>query len=342
MDNGALPSQGIESPQEPRRKRAKQDTPLSPRASLQKEIDLISEKLKEEWMGKIIFDVYPCYATASDLGELKKDVDICTYFNGSTAYKKLYLDPTKYGPDNEEGNVFGESYRKLKDDLELAALECGSPIVANGGGPSRKQFQCGICYRRRKSEKKKRKAGDFKKSSLINNDKGNRRKNGKSLPRRSNAAAFDKHKCPFGFVIRCDSLGFFISLAKCGGNNLHMYHPKIDGTEIQYPTRLLPQDEIKNFERLSKSCTNAGVGRNFFFSKYNSYLSKQKISYLFNESRIDGAAHQSDVEELLAWFKKNDQVSYHCLWDVVIPKDLEKIPFSNTQLTENLQEYGKL
>ena len=92
---------------------------------------------------KILFDVCPCYDKQVPMWEIKTGVDICSYFNGQTAFKKLYFDCKKY-PRVANNTKICSSFVKLKEDLELAALNSGSPVVANGGRPDR-QFSNVLC-----------------------------------------------------------------------------------------------------------------------------------------------------------------------------------------------------
>lgn len=108
--------------------------------------------------------------------------------------------------------------------------------------------------------------------------------------------------------------------AGCGE---HKYHPKVDPDGIPFPTRLLHPQQIQEIEQLGNSCVNTGVGRNFVYSKYGSYLSNQKISFLFNQSTVKIEEDTTDIDHLLSYFESTEDVSYHCLWDVV-PKEFQQ------------------
>ena len=293
---------------------------LNHHTDIQKKIDELAEKLKESWTGKILFTVYPSHDRESKIGEKKEDVNICDYFNGETYHNRLYFSPDEY-PHSKEVPGVCKNFYMLKNDLERAAMKAGSPIHSNGGGKDRRRFTCTQCARQRKTDEKKRDSRtdvNFRDSSIVGNDKRNRRLNGKLLPRKTTSNFFDNEKCPFSFSVKWDQLGYYISLAHNGGCSTHKYHPSVDPAGIPFPTRLIPPEELKNLERLANSAVSYGVGRNFFYSKHGEYITNQKISYLFNQRVVNHGDNKTDIQKLLEYFEQQKkEIHYHCLWDIV-------------------------
>ena len=295
---------------------------------IQEKIDELAEKLKENWEGKIFFTICPSHHLESKIGAKIVDTNICNYFHNETYHNKLYFDKDTY-PRLKEGPGICQSFYTLKNDLERAAMKSGSPIHSNGGGKDRRRFTCSQCTRRRKTVDKNRDCRtdvNYRESSLVSNDKRNRRLHGKSLERKTTTTYFEFGKCPFSFSVKWDKLGYYISLAKNGGCSTHKYHPPVDPAGISFPTRLIPPSELKNLERLANSAVSYGVGRNFFYSKHGEYITNQKISYLFNQRVVDDNGNKTDIQKLLEYFEQHARdLHYHCLWDI-IPNDSKATP----------------
>jgi hypothetical protein len=116
--------------------------------------DLSAKLLVENWIGSIVFKCVPVIKVM--VGEpLSLDslevVDICHYL-GVTAspiiscVDRLYLDPSKYHspPSNGDPVTDNPHYLLLKNDLQRAASEAGSPIMSNGGGTGSRLFRCSL------------------------------------------------------------------------------------------------------------------------------------------------------------------------------------------------------
>ena len=77
-------------------------------------------------------------------------------------------------------------------------------------------------------------------ASMTNNDKGNRRLDGKKGPRKIQIND-QTHTCPFHFTIKWDHLGFFVELQRKSGNHEHEHHAKPFNVSLPMPTRLLTE-----------------------------------------------------------------------------------------------------
>ncbi len=77
------------------------------------------------------------------------------------------------------------------------------------------------------------------------------------MPRRTMGAISDR-SCPFGFNLRWNKVGFYISLEKNGGCPDHRYHLQLDSTK-SIPSRLLADDDRETLCQLAAACCSTGV-----------------------------------------------------------------------------------
>ena len=209
------------------------------------------------WKGSILFEVSPQSGNSSIILPIKQD--ICNFLAGSTLYTKLYVSFTKYSIEDKES-----SWKQLVLDLETSAFECGSPIYSNGGGKDCKSFNCNCMIKRKnnkriKEHKMSRAAkGDFRRTSLINDIGNNSREKGKSMLRKTHTT-IGSMSCNFGFSVKCDDLGFFISLGRKGGNPTHTNHPPPPVNIGSIPTRLISKKERETISFLGQSSCAVGI-----------------------------------------------------------------------------------
>ena len=187
---------------------------VSPK-EIQSAIDDANNKLKEKWIGEIKFKIKPIWVPSRQINKnydlMKesveaipfKEADICKYFKDNM-HTRLYFESKYNDPSNKTAKEAFQSqgFQELKQQLVYRAFECGSPIISNGGANDRR-FHCGICYRKNNhSDQMHVETLDenypFRNESLISSDKGNRRKNGKSL-RRKTISLGSGQRCQFGF-----------------------------------------------------------------------------------------------------------------------------------------------
>ena len=105
---------------------------------LQHVIDDSLKKLKESWMGKIIFPMALVSSSSPTDTELSniQDVNIIHYIHEYSIYQRMYFCPKKYPPPVNKGSI-----KPLKLDLEKAAFIHGSPIYSDGGrGKNQRTF----------------------------------------------------------------------------------------------------------------------------------------------------------------------------------------------------------
>ena len=129
--------------------------------------------------------------------------------------------------------------------------------------------------------------------------------------------------CPFKVVVKWDENGFYIDTKR--SVPFHKYHPRSSLESMHIPTRLIPNEERENLIALAESCVGAGVGRNFLYSKLGKHLSNAKIAYIQNSAPkkpLHPSLKNSDIDELISFFKSSKEISYQVLWDV--PTSVEK------------------
>jgi hypothetical protein len=150
------------------------------RRKLLDQIDAHTSALCESWDGDIVFPCIPI-ANPSLAGCIFQSslecVNICDHLNSSAGQvERLYLDPIKYTSPLRESTTVdiksNTSWLLLKEDFQRTAHECGSPVVANGGGSKVRYFVCKFkarIYQVNKSFINTSQAhGPFRSDSLIN------------------------------------------------------------------------------------------------------------------------------------------------------------------------------
>ena len=224
---------------------------------LQHVIDDSLKKLKESWMGKIIFPMALVRSSQPSKTELSniQDVNIIHYIHEYSIYSRMYFCPKKYPPPENKGSI-----KPLKLDLEKAAFIHGSPIYSDGGrGKNQRTFRCN-CMKKRKKKEKEFLEKNYRDSSLIG-DCNNDRENGRSLSRKTYSAESDWH-CPFKFTVRWDSYGYFIKLYPREGCAYHSGHFSSMGN-IDIPSKFMSKEEVNILNDLGNmSCSNT-VGQGY-------------------------------------------------------------------------------
>jgi MULE transposase domain len=235
----------------------------------------------------------------------------------------------------------------LKKDLENAALqdnneeeEIGSgqfPLFSNGssGGCLRtRRFHCAGCINRANtkrnmalSKKRQELKHTFRCSDIINDKKRNSRgPGGKSMIRRTTSVVSNR-SCTFGFTVRWDEIGFYVSLEKKSGCPLHTFHSPANNA-YSIPTRLLADDEQETLDHLAASCCTTGVGGSYIRSKLGRFMSKGKVAYIYSQARRkdrstntntndESGVVMSEYDHLTKYFESTQEIAYTVLWDVV-------------------------
>ena len=232
----------------------------------------------------------------------------------------------------------------LKKDLENAALQGNNkenggiqfPLFSNGssgGCRYTRRFHCAGCINRVNTKRhqaltKKREElkHTYRCSDIINDRRNSRGPGGKTRIRRTTSVASNR-SCTFGFTVRWDRIGFYVSLEKNSGCPLHRYHAPSDN-RLSVRTRLLPDDERDTLDHLAASCCTTGVGGSFIMSKLGRYMSKGKVAYVYSQARAndkpttannnnDDNNAMSEYDHLTRYFESTNEIAYTVLWDVV-------------------------
>ena len=301
------------------------------------DLDVAASNLCMNWKGKVHLDCIPIsnsflfhtipFLTASS-------IDVCSYFgfDGENNASHLFINPKRFPPPNigsSDSMKDCVEWIEVKNYIERAFLEGGSPVVSNGGGKTCRLFFCkhGV----RKHGCKKPSSGivnppSYRHDSLINCDKGGRRQNGRSLPRRTRTSRPSSNDtlCPFRFRVQWNEYGFFINLNQGSGCAMHNFHYKVDSLHIPFPTRLIPQSEKDTLAEMAEACAWSGVGRNYLSSKLGRHIAKSKIAYLQNQEpplslakgSSTNSSSNSDVDSLLDFLDSTKEISRQVLWDV--------------------------
>jgi hypothetical protein len=125
----------------------------------------------------------------------------------------------------------------------------------------------------------------------------------------------------------------------CGtGFGEHTGHPTPLNASLQTTRkRLLQQHDKDTLTHLGNARANAGVGRNYMFSKTGEYMSRSQVRYIYTEpwqlpKPTDGARALDDIAldistppcQLLENFRSRDDISYSCLFNDA-PLDLSQL-----------------
>ena len=86
---------------------------------------------------------------------------------------------------------------------------------------------------------------DYRDTHLVNDEERGERDNGQSLPRPGSSQDIGS-SCKFKSTVAWDNDGYYISLNRGGGCNIHSFHPKLDTTEIPLPPCLLSESQRKD------------------------------------------------------------------------------------------------
>ena len=98
--------------------------------------------------------------------------------------------------------------------------------------------------------------------------------------------------------------------------------------KLSLPLNLVPDNEKQILQSMCEAAIGNGVGRNYVFSRLGRFINTAQLAY-FNSppSRplVDGLLN-SDTDDMLNFFEESKEISYHVLWDVVIPSDNPSLP----------------
>jgi hypothetical protein len=271
------------------------------------------------------------------LGDLE-EYDICQFIGNykSDVKFQLYFDTNKYKPPPMEFKSISPEYmpafNELKNDIERAAAETGSSVIANGSRSDGARLFC--CERFQRYQPVKGGTAcdtncDYRQDSIVDSDKAGRRPSGRAKARRSQTskAVNGQSCCPFKFVIGWDEKGYY--LLQSAGNHRHVGHPKTDPEKTSIATRLLSEEEKEALHHQAEACAGSGVGRNYIYSKLGRFIDRARVAYIQSKeisfsTPIKGKGSSlpiNDVEQLIEYLKSEPKVSCQVLWDVPVQEE---------------------
>ena len=287
--------------------------------------------LYHQWKASLPFDVHvisdKCTVISNDLLDQSLErVDICDYLGGAKypAFR-LYFCRSTYPPPlpdelvTESGKDTCPGWMSLRRDLGKAAFEAGNPIMSNGNSGTSthgKVFRCSGWRKFLLSQPKCTTTKEYRKTTLINNEKGNRRNEGKTKPRRSKTRV-KTCPCPFNFRVSWDSFGFYVYLARKSGDSHHHYHPRAFHTEsLPMPTRLLDTKEKAETKGVSDATCSDACGRNFAFAKFRRFVSQAKIAWMDSGNKPKNSNTTDDISNMLQSFENSNEIKFTTLSDI--------------------------
>ena len=207
------------------------------------------------------------------------EINICDYLGRSKypSVHRLYLDPLK-----GEKVVENPHWKQLKSALQVAAHYSGSPIMSNGGRSNLRHCKCKLRNRIYKPKASAKEDGAPCEDDCINMDRGGRCHDGRTLSKRTRTtqALASEHFCHFGFTVRWDLFGYFITTSWDGsGCPNHASHPNVDLSTLSLPMNLVPDVEKEILRSMADACIGSAVGRNYVFSKLRKFMSKAQVAY---------------------------------------------------------------
>ena len=313
--------------------------------------------LSKPWKGSIPFSVFILGeqdAISSALFQVTpQSIDIAEFLNGQQyPTRRLYFCPKAYPPPANIDDMAGsnaleyQGWKDLKRDLCISAHNAGNPILSNGsnGKNASRIFRC-INHRNFKSNAQEvTTENPLRGASMTNNEKGNRRFEGKKDPRK--IKTYDvSHLCSFHFTVKWDHLGFFVELHQRSGNHEHEHHAKPFHASISLPTRLLTEKQKKITRDVVDATCNIATGRNFLFRNIGRYFSTIKIAYLDRSGKKNNGT-SDDIEMMLKNFEASSEIKFTTLSDVPV-SELEDLStadstFSHLTISTTKEDDGKI
>ncbi len=289
---------------------------------LDSELRLLTEK---DWKGSIILRCLPMTSLdgVAKASEVPSELDICNYLNGQkTQYSRLNFSTSEFPPPtnlDKAFNVKDEVWLKLKSYIVRQSRATLSPVTCPGSSSDGKgkMFSCySLNDANSKKKLRKRVEEEYRKTILVNDGERGERINGRSCPRRTSTQDITNGKCGFKFTVRCDSLGYYITLFRCAGHCYHSRHVKYNFTDVGVPLRHLEKEDLKELKNVHDTQAGEGICKAYFFKKTGMLLDRGKFAYLFRGVSQDGDTFTSDIDKLLNDFKTNKDIAYAVFWDI--------------------------
>ena len=299
----------------------------------QSNLDAQIARLSEPWSGSLPFEVRIMedkYVThKEDVSDLElQTVDIVNYLNGQKyPCHKLYFSLEEYPPPTTSPSCTDltevSSWIDLKKALLQAAHHAGNPLISHGKGGCKegRVFRC-ICWRSVVTKgdsaptPSDEPTTEYRTTSMISNDKSNRRVNGRTLPRKRKVIP-TVLKCPFQFNVSWDKSGYFVVLRSKSGEPLHKHHAQIfDPKNIPLHTRLLTDHQLESISNMVDSTCNKAHARNYMFTKFRTFISHVKMSFLHRKQNTPDLDTSDEISRMLANFEDSNEIRYTSLSDI--------------------------
>ena len=249
---------------------------------------------------------------------------------------KLYFDREQYAPlqGSQKISSTDPAWNRLSTDLMRAGHDAGLSLISNGqatNGSRKLICSHGTFYDKRMAQKKNEVKTEDYRTATLNADYRNKRDDGRKRRRRTITGKPQKEKgqctCKWKLAISCDEHGFYMHCATGFGE--HTGHlPPLDASLQTTRKRLLQQHDKETLTHLGNAHANAGVGRNYMFSKTGLYMSRSQIRYIYTDpwqlpKPTDGARPLDDIAldistppcQLLENFRSREDISYSCLFN---------------------------
>lgn len=289
---------------------------------LDSELHLLTEK---DWKGIIVLQCVPMTSLdgAAKASEAPSERDICEYLNGQkTRYSRLNFCTSEFPPPTNLDMAFHSKdkvWLALKSYIIRQSRATLSPVFCSGSSSDGKgrMFSCySLNDANSKSKLGKRVEEEYRKTILVNDGERGERINGRSGPRRRSTQDISNGKCGFKFTVRCDSLGYYVTLLRCAGHCYHCRHVKYNFTDVGVPLRHLEKEDLKELKNVHDTQAGEGICKAYFFKKTGFLINRGKFAYLFREVSQDGDTFSSDIDRVLNDFKANKDIAYAVFWDI--------------------------
>ncbi len=298
-------------------------TPTFHQDLLESELHLLTKE--KDWKGSIVLRCLPM--TELDLDDVGKanevpsEIDICDYLNGQkTRYCRLNFCTSDFPPPTDKAFYFkDEAWPALKSYIIRQSRAARSPVICPSSSSSG-EGRLFVCYSlndaNSKNKQGKRVEEEYRKTILVNDGERGERINGRSGPRRTSTQDISDGTCGFKFTVRCDSLGYYITLFRCAGRCYHCGHVKYNFTDVGIPLQHLEKEDLKELKNVHDTQAGEGICKAYFFKKTGMLLDRGKFAYLFGDVSQDGDTFSSDIDNLLKDFKANKDTAYVVFWDL--------------------------
>jgi len=286
--------------------------------------------LTKNWKGSIVLSCVPMTALegVEKAKEEPVDIDICDYLSGQkTQYSRLNFSPRKYPPPADLGLAFKTSKKNhtnttwddLRTHIVKQSYKTRSPVICSSGssGGGGKKFVCHTLNDTNKKNKgRKREDEDFRETHLVNDGERGERENGRSLPRRTSGQDISDGKCGLLFTVKCDEIGYHITLFRSAGTCMHSHHIKYNYSDVSLPLRLLEENEFKELKNVHDTQAGEGLCKAYLFAKTGQLVPRGKIAYLFGSKATGDADFASDIDKLLSYLEDEKDIVHAVFWDM--------------------------